>query len=558
MRPGGLSLIVLLVLTALLVRPGNLLAQQRKGAAADFKLSAAEQPAIQKGLQFLRTKAGPGQVGENALMALAMISSDVPASDPALAACLAKIKTRFPGSMYVPERGHGPDIYEAAVVAMVLSELDPVSHKSDIDAVGQFIIGRQNTNGSWDYAGRTQGDSSISQYALLGLWAVEDTGFKVPPTVWDQAAGFYMSAQNGAGSWNYHRVDNQVYPETLSMTAAGVGSLLLCQRQLTRYRRATDSPNPLLVPILGEDTGNFEHYKPAHAASALQDSINKGVAWMGRSFTLGTGEIVGRTPYYFLYGLERIGALTNKDSLGGVNWFEQGRRFIQASQKADGAWAGDYGEEVNTSYAILFMTRATAKKIRRIEIKRLGAGTLLGGRGLPKDLSSLTVAQGRVMVRPMNGAVEGMLAVLEDPRAENADSALAGLVGRYQRGGAAALRPFKDRFRKLLTDRDPGVRRVAAWSLGRTGDLDVIPLLINALRQDGEDDSVVAEARSSLQFLSRKIDGFGPPTPSTKEERQDAAQQWQTWYNSIRPLDQDADADAPAAPRVGLPTGNSR
>ena len=59
-------------------------------------------------------------------------------------------------------------------------------------------------------------------------------------------------------------------------------------------------------------------------------------------------------------------------------------------------------------------------------IKRLGAGTLLGGRGLPKDLASMTVAGGRVVSRPMNGAIEGMLAVLEDTRAEQADTAVQG------------------------------------------------------------------------------------------------------------------------------------
>ncbi len=46
----------------------------------------------------------------------------------------------------------------------------------------------------------------------------------------------------------------------------------------------------------------------------------------------------------------------------------------------------------------------------------------------------MTVAGGRVMSRPMNGAVEGMLAVLEDPRAQEADSAFSGLVSRYSEG----------------------------------------------------------------------------------------------------------------------------
>ena len=83
------------------------------------------------------------------------------------------------------------------------------------------------------------------------------------------------------------------------------------------------------------------------------------------------------------------------------------------------------------------------------------------------------------------------------------------------------LRPFKDRFRKLLTDRDPGLRQVAAWALARTGDLDVVPALIDALSTPTRRWSIAA--RLGLQLLSRKIDGLGPPTPSTPEQRQEAA-----------------------------------
>ena len=176
---------------------------------------------------------------------------------------------------------------------------------------------------------------------------------------------------------------------------------------------------------------------------------------------------------------------------------------------------------MNTVWAMLFLTKSTAKTLQRIHIQRLGAGTLLGGRGLPKDLTSMTVAGGRVVSRPMNGAIEGMLAVLEDPRAEQADAAVAGLVDRYYREGPDVLRPYKPRFRKMLTDRDPGVRRVAAWALAHTGDMDVVPALIDALNDPDED--VVDSARLGLQILSRKIEGLGPPSPSTPEQRKEAA-----------------------------------
>jgi hypothetical protein len=268
---------------------------------------------------------------------------------------------------------------------------------------------------------------------------------------------------------------------------------------------------------------------------------------------------MGHSVFYGLYGIERLGALAKIERLGRTIWFVEGRKFILGNQGADGSWGAGamHGNVPNTAWAILFLTRSTAKTMQRIEVKRLGAGTLLGGRKLPEDLSSLTVAGGRVVSRPMNGAVEQMLAVLEDPRATNADSAAQGLVRRYYENGPAALRPHKDRLRKMLEDRDPGVRRVAAWALARTGELDVVPALIAAVADP--DESVVTVARQGLELLSRKIEGHGPASPSTPEERQEAARRWRQWYNAIRPFDLEGQDDvAEAAPAAASTAGRSQ
>ena len=75
----------------------------------------------------------------------------------------------------------------------------------------------------------------------------------------------------------------------------------------------------------------------------------------------------------------------------------------------------------------------------------------------------------------------------------------------------------------------------------RTADLDVVPELIGAL-VDPEEDVVVAAAQG-LQLLSRKIESLGPPRPSTPAERKEAAKAWRAWYDTIRPLDSEADDD---------------
>ncbi len=150
-----------------------------------------------------------------------------------------------------------------------------------------------------------------------------------------------------------------------------------------------------------------------------------------------------------------------------------------------------------------------------------------------------------------------MLAVLEDPRAEQADAAVAGLVERYYREGPDVLRPYKPRFRKMLSDRDPGVRRVAAWALAHTGDMDVVPQLIDTLTDPDED--VVDAARLGLQIISRKIEGLGPPSPSTPEQRKEAAARWREWYNAIRPLDLDDEGNAtPAGGGAGAVRARAR
>ena len=443
-------------------------------------LRADNDPAVQRGILYLRGRASSQPVGESALIALALLKAEFPATDPTVAACVAKIRARITPSGYKAEKQNGHDIYEAAVVIMALANLDAEAHRPEIQVVADYLIGLQKPNGSWDYTFRTNGDSSITQYAVLGLWEAENSGVKVPARVWDGAAGWYMANQRASGAWTYHPDDDSGH-ETVSMAAAAVGSLLICKRQLSHYSEKGEAPSALLVPLVPE--GETGRYSASSTKAKIDSSVKGGMAWIGSHLTPLDGPAMGQSAYYGLYGIERLGALAEKDTLGRTNWYAQGRQFILSTQQAAGNWHyALLGDEMNTVWALLFLTRSTAKSIRRVEIKRLGAGTLLGGRGLPKDLSSMTVAGGRVVSRPMNGAVEKMLAVLEDPRAvDSADSALAGLVERYNIEGPGVLRPLKDRFRKMLTDRDPGLRRVAAWALGRTGDLDAVPDLIGAV-----------------------------------------------------------------------------
>jgi hypothetical protein len=507
---------------------------------------AQQHPSVIRGVDFLRASSRTEGAGESALALLALLKAEVPRTDPAVAALTQRIEARFQGSAYRPERSGGTEIYEAGVVIMALATLDAAGRKAQIDAVAQYILSQQRANGSWDYSGRNQGDSSITQYATLGLWEAENAGARVPGRTWDRIAQFYLATQGPSGGWNYHR-DEAGYPDTLSMTAAGVGSLLICDRQLAPYRKNTVAGSKYLVPVLTD--AQRERYSPETPSARIQGAANRGMTWISGNLNFENASVVGPSAFYMLYGIERLGSLSGRTMLGRVDWYSAGANYISSRQAANGALNSAHGETCNTAWGVLFLVRATKKTVERITIRRLAAGELFGGMGLPQDLSSISVAAGRVVARPMDGAVEGMLTVLEDPRAANADSALAGLVTRYRTLGPRALTPYRDRFQRLLADPDPGVRKVAAWALGRMNDITNVPLLIGALSDS--DEGVVLEARSGLRLAARMLDGFGPPDGATPEQREAAARAWSDWYRRIRPLTVDQVGDL-----LDTPAGN--
>ena len=285
---------------------------------------ADNDPAVQRAIQFLQGKAGTQRIGETAIAALALIKAEVPPNDPGLSKLIARLRSRITSEGYWPDRTGGHDIYEAACVALALANLDADTRRGELDVIAKYMISHQNANGSWDYTGRTQGDTSISQYGVLGLWECENGGAEIPPEVWDRCATWFLSVQSAQGSWNYHRDEGAQYPETLSMTSAGTGSLLICQRQLARYRKGLAEISPLLTALLPE--GHRAKYDVSVPAARIDQAAKRGLAWIASNFTTTNTTIIGQSPYYGLYGIERIGALADKGTLGRLDWFEQGSR----------------------------------------------------------------------------------------------------------------------------------------------------------------------------------------------------------------------------------------
>jgi hypothetical protein len=525
------------------------------------------QGAIQRAVAALKQKVGIGDGGESALLAMALLKTGVSAQSPELKVALEKITQRTSSGEYKPGTHY---VYEAGVSLMALANADAVAYKSQIGVIAKFLIAVQQPNGSWDYQNPVNGDTSISQYAILGLWEAQRAGVRVPKRVWDKAAGWHVTCQLNDGSFTYHPTgQQQVFGGfnmgTFSMTAAGTASLHVARMHLYPDHRDVDEPAKtrsgrrrgkkygILEPAEAaraegprEPEFNDTGYKVVTRLSAIDKAITRGKEWLADRFTVQTKESYN---LYYLYGLERLAALADFKEIGGHDWYAEGAALLCATQNPMGGWSDASGPDPATAFGALFLSKATAKmlvrKERGLPIREYGGGLLIGGRGLPENLENLQVDQTGVRVRKLKGPVDELLAELENSESRKVESAQAALVETIATENPEALIGQAARLLKLVGDKRPEVRRTAFWALGRTNDLRVVPALIRGLDDPNLD--CLVEARNALRFISKKIDVHEPPDDPTQAQRQDAISLWKKWYLGVRPYDERDDlGEAPA------------
>ena len=522
--------------------------------------------AIQRARALLVKEVNTFGGGESAVMAMALLKSGVAPETPEIKAAIEKILKRVTTVEYQTGQHY---VYEAGVSLMALANADPVAYKPQIAVIARFLISAQLPNGAWDYPNPTQGDTSITQYAILGLWEAQRAGVPVPKQVWDKAAGWHVTRQMPDGSFTYHPVMENVpgtgFQGTHSMTVAGTASLYVARMHLYSDSRDADEPAKtrsgkkrgkkygILEPadaVRGAGPRvaevNDAGYKRVTRLASIDKALDRGKEWLANHFTVAPQ---GSWDIYYLYGLERLAALANIPELGGHDWYAEGAAHLCVTQSAGGGWTDGCGLGPATALGVLFLSKATAKMLDRKERKsperRYGAGLLVGGRGLPENLDSLQADQTGIRVRKLKGPVDELLAELENVESQKVESAQAALVETISTENPEALIGQSARLLKLVDDKRPEVRRTVFWALGRTNDLRVVPALIRGLSDPHLD--CMVEARNGLRFISKKIDVREPPDEPTEAQRALAITLWKKWYLAVRPYDERDDLGEPPA-----------
>jgi hypothetical protein len=251
----------------------------------------------------------------------------------------------------------------------------------------------------------SDGDTSCTQFAILGLHAAARCGFLVPKTVWEKCLKELEARHCKDGGWHYHGPTPQSYG---SMTCAGICTVALC-----RF-------------YLGE--------KDYLGAPSLKD----GLKWLGDNFAVDKNPHNDQWSLYYLYSVERVGVFASTDRIGEHAWYGEGAKFLVSSQTADGSWMVGHseGKEKGTAFALLFLTRATSpvKAIRR------------GGNGW-LETHALNDASNFMFILDASGSMHEEIDGRE--KVDIAKDVIESIVKRLGEGARVGLRVYGHRYDAL-------------------------------------------------------------------------------------------------------------
>ena len=354
--------------------------------AAERELVDKVNRSISQGVQFLRVSMRDGkdwegdwkysvadmQGGVTALATLALLNCGEKPDSREVGNALATMRTMDPKATYV-----------VALMTMAFAEGRQVRDlpliQKHVDWLLRAALRKGGRIVGWSYwmpGGKNgqlgpNGDSSNTQYALLGLYAGKQAGAKIPDQDWEDLFNLYIKRQtvqpDGTGSWSYTpEFDNASF----TMTAAGVSGLVISG--LGRAKSAQG-----LNPATGV-AANCGRYPD-------DEAMARGLNFIGKYFTFERPRN-GQSTFYNIYGIERVGRLSGRRVLGTIDWYREGCQYLIKEQRKNGGWsqegngAEDYDSSavISTSFALLFLSKGRTpvlvSKLAWGEIKTEGRG----------------------------------------------------------------------------------------------------------------------------------------------------------------------------------------
>ena len=346
------------------------------------------------------------------------------------------------------EMGGGAETYSRSLRAQALAFHNRTEDRAVLAADTRWLI-NASVQGAYGYAqptpgatqpSQTQWDNSNSQYGVLGVWAAADAGLAIPGSYWTGVQSHWERTQLDSGGWAYSGIDRKG-EGTLSMTSAGVNMLFVANEQLSAMRPDVQVARPPFSP-----------------------SLQAGLDWLAKGDNAvaipGSGY-----PYYTLYGMERAGLASGFKMFGPHDWF----RVLAADTLKKQTEVGSWGDEVDTSFALLFLARGRHPLLMN-KLHFVGAWA-----NRPRDVAKLAKHTSRQIERALNWQVVSLkshwgdwmdcpilyLASHEPPIFDESDFAklkafvmAGGLLFTHADGGTREFNQFAELLAFKLFDQD--------------------------------------------------------------------------------------------------------
>jgi hypothetical protein len=495
---------------------------------------------VAKGLKFLEAE-NDDRLGGKCLVALAFHKNGAGLDHPRIVEAVHACRTSIESERQIQY------IYGKALAVILLAELDSSANDALLRDYAEMLEAHQKDHGGFGYTNMQTGDTSQTQYLALAYWELLNHGISPDATSVQKCLKWLMRTQDPTGGWGYQGQDPGSYERIpqlddvgRSMTAAGMGSTMILGNALGLLKveqpSAGDEPESpttavsALPPALRRADETRRARAPTLPAGdvdlkRLHDCLARGRQWQAKNFGLD----IPSWQFYYLYSVERYKSfeeLVLGPDAPQSDWYDRGVEFLRGSQRPDGSWLDSCDPPCATAFATLFLLRSTQQSIKA----SLGEGTLIGGRGLPRDLSKVRLQNGRLVVQQNATELDELLDMMEQGDSAEFD-ALASNPAALE---VTEVTPeAARRLQQVVRSGPPQARLLAVRALAEARNIDYAPTLIFALTDP--DNQVVRAARDGLRSVSRSFEGFGPPDNFTKDQQDEAVVRWKEWYQTIRP-----------------------
>jgi len=383
---------------------------------------------VGRAVKYIEANAAKGgmarqRLGGQCLVALTVFKHTHNYDHPLVKAAVARCKA-------VAQKGFSPmdAIYDIGISLIFLGEIGPEEYRYEIETILKAMLKQQKAGGGFGYPSGPHaetGDTSMSQYAVFGIWMADRQQIKVPGDAIERVCNWLLRTQDPSGGWGYQGHDPGNFqrikqsPVTLSLSAAGLSSTYVCADLLgliDKDQRASTLPPAIRIVLSEEEKAKMRERTAKVSVQALTRAAQDGNNWFKKNFSI---KADSEYQHYYMYALERYKSfqeLVEKIKDEEPAWYNQGVEFLKKTQAADGSWTScEAGPVLDSCFAVLFLLRSTKKSIVRIVIEQ---GRLTGGKGLDSNLATARVdSRGKVVTADAKQAVSDLIKMLDDPKA---------------------------------------------------------------------------------------------------------------------------------------------